>query len=161
MAEEMKPAQAWTDDDYVEKRLMDQINWYERKSGMNKRSFQRLRVVEIMVAASIPFLVPYATTTEMQIVVGGMGVIVAVIGSLLILYKYQENWVEYRKTAELLKSHHIRYVTGAAPYDAPAGPARYRLLVANAEDVMSAEWSNWSEVTLKRDDKQAEEEGAV
>lgn len=47
-------------EEYVERRLDDQINWYDRKSDANQLWFKRLRFAEIVAAAIIPFLSGFA-----------------------------------------------------------------------------------------------------
>ena len=44
---------------YFEERLDNQIQWYDKKSVQLQKSFKRLRTLEIVLAASIPFLVGY------------------------------------------------------------------------------------------------------
>ena len=42
--------------EYLEQRLDDQINWYDKKSSANQAAFKRLRLIEIIAAAAIPLL---------------------------------------------------------------------------------------------------------
>ena len=41
---------------YLKERLEDQIDWYDRKSISNQKSFKRLQVLIIVASATIPFL---------------------------------------------------------------------------------------------------------
>lgn len=133
-------------EEYLHDRLDDQINWYSQKSQWNQAWFKRLRVVEILFATSIPFLVSYITleTTTLKLVVGAMGIVVALISGLVTLYKFQENWIEYRTTAETLKHEKYLYLTLIAPYD---GDEPFRLLVARVESTISKENTNWAQLT--------------
>ena len=71
-------------EEYVEQRLNDQIGWYDRKSVTNQRWFRRLRFAEIVFAATIPFLSGFAShSLPIKIAIGTLGVVVAVIASLL------------------------------------------------------------------------------
>jgi len=83
-----------TPDDYIQSRLDDQISWYSRRSQLNQRWFKGLRIVEIVLASTIPFLVGQITTDTpwLRIIVGGMGVCIAVVSGLVSLYKFHENW---------------------------------------------------------------------
>lgn len=47
-------------DEYVETRLDDQIDWYDRKSQENQAWYKRLRLIEIVAAGLIPFMAGYA-----------------------------------------------------------------------------------------------------
>ena len=106
-------------EEYLKQRLQDQIDWYDKKSQHNQRWHKKLKAVEILMAASIPFLVGYITETApgMKFIVGFLSVIVAAIAGLVGLYKFQENWIEYRTTAESLKHEKYLYLTKTGPYD--------------------------------------------
>ena len=59
------------DTEYIEKRVDDQIEWYSDKSGWNQKLYKRLRILEILCASSIPFIVSYVTgeTISLKIIV--------------------------------------------------------------------------------------------
>ena len=78
-------------EDYIKDRVDGQIEvvWY-RKSVANQRWFRWLRMVEILAAASIPLLVGYADSiAEFKVIVGILGLLVAVIAGVLGLYQFQ------------------------------------------------------------------------
>ena len=129
-------------DEYLENRLNAQIEWYDRKSGWNQRWYKKLRLLEILAAASIPFLTAYITdaTPDMKIVVGGLGVLIAVSSGVMALFKYQEQWLQYRTTAESLQHHKYLYLTKTAPYN---NDSSFNLLVETIEGLISKENSNW------------------
>ena len=103
---------ALNQDDYIKDRVDGQIEWYDRKSGMNQRWFRWLRIVEIIAAASIPLLVGYADSIpEFKVVVGILGLLIAVIAGVLGLYQFQENWNGYRTTCEALKQEKYLFLT--------------------------------------------------
>jgi hypothetical protein len=127
---------------YIEQRLDDQINWYDKKSQWNQRCFKRLSVIEIVAASSIPFMVSYITekAISLKITVGLLGVLVAVISGILALCKFQENWIEYRTTCESLRHEKFLFLTKTAPYniDKP-----FPLLVRRVEELISKENTKW------------------
>jgi CHASE3 domain sensor protein len=90
--------------EYLAQRLDDQINWYEKKSAANQTSYKRLRLIEIIAAASIPLLAGYRQeSVPVGMTIGVLGLIVAVLAGIVSLYRFQENWNEYRAVAESLK----------------------------------------------------------
>jgi hypothetical protein len=119
-------------EEYVRDRLDAEIAWYSRKSQYSQSWFKRLRVIEILLAATIPLVVGYISpqTEVLKLVVGTMGVVVAFISGLVTLSRFQENWLEYRTVAETLKHEKYLYLTQSAPYD---GEAPFRLLVERVE----------------------------
>ena len=89
--------------EYLKQRLDDQINWYGKKSVANQAAYKRLRLIEI-IAAAIPLLAGYSQESlHVGMTIGVLGLIVAVLAGIVSLYRFQENWTEYRAVAESLK----------------------------------------------------------
>ncbi len=129
-------------DDYIANRLDDQISWYSKKSQWNKQWLWRLRTAEIVFAGLIPFLANYGgPESYSRNIVGLMGVAVAVIAGSISLFKFQENWIEYRTTAESLKHEKYLYLTSSNVY---GGPEAFHLLVERTETLISKENTSWS-----------------
>jgi Protein of unknown function (DUF4231) len=134
-------------EEYIEQRLNDQIGWYDRKSVTNQRWFRQLRFVEIVVAATIPFLSGFAgNSLPIKIAIGTLGVVVAVIASLLGLLQLQEHWIEYRATAESLRKEKFLFLTQTDPYDKDDA---FHLLVQRVEGLLSKENTDWAQSMVK------------
>jgi hypothetical protein len=132
-------------DEYLKERVEDQIQWLSKKSGFNQRWFKQLRFVEIVLGCAIALLVSYADVHALVKVTSGvLGVAVAAIGGLLSLYRFQENWIEYRVTAENLKREKFLFLTRSTPYD---GEDRFPNLVTRIETILGAENVKWAEST--------------
>lgn len=128
---------------YLTERLDDQITWYDRKSGWNQQLHKRLRLVEVIAAASIPFLTGFiADFSFMTHVVAVVGVAIAVISGSFSVFKFQENWIEYRTTAETLKRQKYLFLTQTSPYDSEAA---FQILVETVEGLISEENSKWTQ----------------
>lgn len=135
-------------EEYLKERVEDQIQWLSRKSGWNQSCFKKLRAVEIVLGCAIALLVGYADVHAwVKVAAGALGVAVAAIGGLLALYRFQENWVEYRMTAENLKREKFLFLTQAPPYE---GDDRFPSLVARVETILGAENSKWSEAAARK-----------
>lgn len=134
-------------EEYVEQRLTDQISWYDRKSSTNQRWFKSLRFVEIVAAATIPFLSGFAGDSfPIKIAIGALGVFVAVLASLLGLLHLQEHWIEYRATAESLTREKFLFLTQTEPYDKDDA---FHLLVQRVEALLSKENADWAQSMMK------------
>jgi hypothetical protein len=130
------------EEQYLNERLDDQINWYSKKSQTNQRWFKRLRLLEIIAAAIIPFLAGLGTKVPYySIIIGALGVIIAVSAGLSALYKYHENWIEYRTTSETLKHEKYLYQAKCSPYD---NENALCCLVQRVEGLISKENTQWS-----------------
>ena len=134
-------------EEYIEQRLSDQIGWYDRKSIANQRWFKRLRFAEIVAAATIPFLSGFAGDSfPIKIAIGALGVLVAVVASLLGLLQLQEHWIEYRTTAESLRTEKFLFLTQTEPYDKDDA---FHLLVQRVEARLSKENTDWAQSMTK------------
>lgn len=95
-----------------------------------------------MLATIIPFIagignvIPYHS-----IIIGALGVIIAISAGLSALYKYHENWLEYRTTAETLKHEKYLFQTKCSPYN---NDDAFCKLVQRTERLISKENSKWS-----------------
>lgn len=130
--------------EYLSKRVDDQIAWYSHKSGWNQRLYKRLRAVEIVCAAAIPLLVGLVSEQApvLKWLIGLLGVLVAIVTGIVALYRFQENWIQYRTTAESLKHEKFLFLTGTGPY-AAAEP--FPLFVQRIEQLISREHSSWAQ----------------
>ena len=131
------------EEEYLEQRVDDQIRWYSSKSGLNKQMFNGLKIVEIIVALSIPLFVNFIPVElSSKLIVSFLGVIIAAIAGIISLMKYQENWVEYRTTAESLKHEKYLFVTKSGQY---GDKQSFGMFVERIENLISKENSKWAE----------------
>ncbi len=138
-----------TTNDYLTDRVNDQIDWYDKKSSWNQRMFKQLQILQIIAAASIPILTGFITNeaTEMKHVVAGIGALIAIISGILSLYKFQENWIQYRTVSESLKHQKYLFLTKTYPYHADDA---HHVLVETVENLISQENSKWSQYTQQK-----------
>ncbi len=138
--------------DYMEKRVQDQINWFNRKSRCNKRWFYGLKVSEIILALFIPFLSAYITDgcNVLKIAVGLIGILVAAVTGLITLFKLQENWIQYRTMAEMITQEQYLYLAQAGAYK---DPERFRYFVERIESMLTKENSQWASYVKTTEEK--------
>jgi len=143
-------------EEYFSQRLDDQINWFDKKSGFNKKAFMYLRTVEIIAALIIPFLAGYVDdgNAAKVVFIGSLSIIVAAIASILTLYKFQENWIEYRMVAESLKYEKFLFLANAGCYREDCSFAEF---VERIENILSKENAKWAahNLTQKQGDAQS------
>ena len=51
-------------DDYLQKRIDDQIKWLSSASGKNQQWFKKLRAAEIVMGCAITYLVSHAANLQ-------------------------------------------------------------------------------------------------
>ena len=143
------------EEEYIKNRLDDQINWYDRKSSQNQKTYKRLQFILIISAASVPFISGYVDNLSyLQYLLGGIGVLIAAVTGLLSLYKFQEIWTTYRTTCESLRREKFLYLTRTDPY---IEKNAFNLLVQRVEALLAKENSSWVEV-MKKTEGQKEKE---
>jgi hypothetical protein len=135
-------------DDPIMQRLEDQIQWYDSRSNTDQRKFKVLKTIVIVAAALIPFLSGLDLKDQWlgiditHWIVGGLGVLVAVLEGLQQLYQYQANWIAYRSTCEALRHEKFLFLAKAGPYAAAADPRV--LLAERIESLVSQEHAKWA-----------------
>lgn len=139
-------------------RLEDQIDWYNAKSSKSQRTYRRIKLIEIVSAALIPFLsalhisgssapapgsfwaqYPYLTLGTFTAL---LGVLITVLEGVLQLNQYQQIWVTYRATCEALKHEKFTYLAKAGVYAAAIDPRA--LLAERVETIGSQENTKWA-----------------
>jgi hypothetical protein len=132
-----------TPQEYLEQRLQDQIDWYDRKGSSAQRRFRTLRMLEIVLAASVPVFAGLVEPPSlMRIGTGLLGGLIVILAGMLSLNQFEEKWVQYRTTCESLKQEKYLYLTGTPPYDASDA---FATLVRRVEGLLSTENRGWAE----------------
>lgn len=129
-------------DRYIKERVDDQINWYDKKASEAQHKYKMCQVIEIIIAACIPILVNFVDGCILfQVLVALCGVAITIIEGLTALYKWHENWIEYRSTCELLRHEKYLFEMKAPPYGDSSSVEN--LFVNNIESLISAESNKW------------------
>ena len=93
-------------------RLEDQLAWYDRKSGSNRRWYLALRITVIVAAAVVPLF----ALLNFRFVTSALGALIVIVEGVQQLNNFHENWLRYRATAEDLKHEKYLYAAGAGAY---------------------------------------------
>lgn len=142
--------------EYINDRLNDQIRWYSNKSSSAQQIYKILRLISIVLSASIPLIIGLVSINDLwQYVIGIMGVIITVIEGWLSLAKYHENWIEYRSISEFLKHEKYMYLTKTGIY---RNDDNFKYLVERVENIISKENINWSNMNKNSERENTNEE---
>ncbi|MGH1486027.1 MAG: DUF4231 domain-containing protein [Cellvibrionaceae bacterium] len=135
--------------DYIDERVEGQISWYENKSSWNQRRFKFYQLSIIIFGALIPLITVvdfHEYDVYARFLIALLGSLIAIFSAIINLYKFQENWVKYRATAETLIREKYLYLTRSQPYSDDEN-ANLKVLVERCQAVMSAENSAWIQAT--------------
>lgn len=132
-------------DTYINERLEDQIKWYDQKSSSNQNRFKKCKWAEMALGGIIAVLTPAITNCELiKYIIAASSAGIVILVALHGLHNFHENWIEYRKTSELLKNEKYTYLNKAGVYKELSDNERFILLVERCESIISHENINWA-----------------
>lgn len=141
--------EVWVDPTWT--RLEDQIGWYERQGADAHRAYRRLKVLQIILAALIPFLAGFQGSLQAllmpelslvpALLIALLGVGIVVLEGLEHLNQYHRNWLSYRATCEGLKHEKFLFLADAGPY-ADVEDKRAHL-AERIEELVAREHAQW------------------
>ncbi|GGU85032.1 hypothetical protein GCM10010275_20410 [Streptomyces litmocidini] len=123
---------------YIETRIAQYQEWYDAKATRMKTMHLRMRTVSVVGGALVPVFVNLdlgfarATATVLSVVV------VAAI-SLESVYRYREQWKNYRSTEQLLGHERVFFETRVGPYRELGRREAFSVLVARVEKAIANE----------------------
>ncbi len=131
-----------TTENYLEERIDNQISWYDKKSSVLKKRHYTVKIIVILISVTLPFLTGIMSdkTPHIKIAIAAGSLIIAFFEGISSLYKYQEQWLTYRNTAESLKREKLLFLTKSGPYEKSQV---LPLLVTRCEGIMSDENQTW------------------
>jgi hypothetical protein len=129
-------------DESILDRIRDQSSWYGRKARTSRSIFFTLKIVQILMAATIPVVAVATAVPDIQRWVSAtLGALIGIVEAILQLGQYQQNWLLYRATREALRREDFLHAAKAGPYFAQANPDT--LYVERADAIMSGETARW------------------
>ncbi|MFD3945677.1 DUF4231 domain-containing protein [Streptomyces sp. NPDC058579] len=123
---------------YVDSRLTQYQEWYDLKATKMKAMHLRMRTLAVVGGALVPVLVNLdlgfakVTATVLSLVV------VASV-SLESVYRYREQWKNYRSTEQLLGHERVYFAARVGPYHGLSERDCFTLLVARVEKAIASE----------------------
>ena len=133
--EEIKNHPAWH-------RLASQTNWYSKKSSFNKTWYMATKIVQIVIAGSIP-LISLIDVTFSKYIVAVFGALIATVEAIQQLFQFQVSWTEYRSTNENLKHEKFLFLSLSGPYRELSLEQALLLLAERTEEHISKEHAKW------------------
>lgn len=133
---------------YISERLDPEIRWYSQKASKNQKLYKRFQIIETILATLIPLLSSHTDLSFMPFIIGVFGATIAIIESISKLYKFHENWIQYRSTAEMLKHEKYLFLTKSRPY-LNSEESIVNTFIQNIEEIISSESKSWSQMNME------------
>ena len=142
-------------------RLEGQIKYHENKSSRYQKYYKRIKVVEIVAAALIPFLsalhIPdnhLYSRYALAVATAFLGVLITILEGVLQLYQFQQIWITSRATAEGMNHEKFMYLAKAGAY--ATAPDPLALLAERIETIGSQENAKWASIQQPQKAKASE-----
>ncbi len=138
--------------DYLKDRAAQYAGWYDKKAVVAKRRFLSSRTAIALGAILTPFLATHSFEVTLlsynldipRIASGFVGIMIAALVALDGVYKYQDQWKNYRTTEQYIITHIFMFGHGVGEYEAVDCHAGFKKFVQNIEVAIKSE----NEVTL-------------
>ncbi|RKE10519.1 uncharacterized protein DUF4231 [Catellatospora citrea] len=125
-------------EEYFKQRLDQYLKWYDKKAIQTKKLHFRMRTMAVLGGVVVPVLVnvdfPYA-----RLVTTATSLVVASVVALESLYKYRDQWKNYRSTEQMLMHEKYYFQTRTGVYTGLDDQAAFSALVDRVEDLIAAE----------------------
>ena len=130
---------------YIKTRIIEQINWYDKKSIHNQKVYKSLSIVSIILSGVIPILTLFTDFCWWaKVIVAVCGSMLTGISSINIVCNYKELWNRYRVNCEVLKSYLYLYITKQGIYKDLTNEQAFNQLVIASEKKFVEEFNEWS-----------------
>lgn len=137
--------------EYLKQRLNDQIDWYDKKSAIQKKWYYWSKVATLICTASIPVIsVIFRHQSFTAIITATIAAIATIAEGILTLTKWHEKWIAYRSNAEALKHEKYSYLTSSGVYSNLNDNEKFHTLVERTENIISNENTNWASLGKRK-----------
>jgi len=141
--------------EYINRRLESQRKWHSDQAGWNKKWFYTVEIITLVAGALIPIInvIDWPSGSHVvRILSASLAAILVVAASLGRLYKFQENWLNYRGLTEALRREEEMYLNRVGEYGVLSDQERNRLLVERVEGILASTTTQY--LTLHRAERE-------
>ncbi len=140
-----------TEQEYVEERIEDQIEWYNGKSMVFKKYYEWITYATISIGsiASILLVTTYMWPNNAKCITFLELILTAAVPILVGIDKtkqYQKTSILYRGVCEKLKQEKFLFATKTGEYK---NDDRFQIFVERCESIIATENQNWAQLNEK------------
>jgi hypothetical protein len=130
-----------TSEEYVSERINPQMNYYNKSATSAKKNYLRMRGLTVIGGALVPVLVnidlPY-----MHLLTTALSLMVVLFVSLETVYRYREQWTNYRTAEHNLSNEYFVFTGRSGAYANLDESTAFTLFVNRVEQAIEAENSS-------------------
>jgi hypothetical protein len=129
---------------YLEERIESQRKWHSGKATKNKNRYYLTESITLVAGASIPVInvLDVLPSPATKILSASLAAIIVISAGLSKLFKFQENWLNFRALAEALKREEELYLHKVGDYDLE-GDKREKILIERIENLLGTTTSQF------------------
>jgi hypothetical protein len=129
---------------YPRERIDEQINWHSNRANWNKRRYYITEIITLVAGALIPVANVLNMVSEplLRILSASLGALSVLALGVSKLFKFQENWLNYRALAEAMRREKELFLNGVGDYDVPT-ERRNKKLVERVETMLASTTSKF------------------
>ena len=154
----LKATCARIEKEVIRERLNYLFAWYTRKAEHNKRLYNAYRTASYVLPCVITIanvLVFLHIETIISIISVVVSVLLAFINHRTDHYRYYENWIRYRNTAEQLKRQALLFLNKCEPYNKETNEENEKELVQQIEVIAAYELIKWENLQAESNNQPA------
>ncbi len=132
------------DFNYPRERIDEQINWHSNRANWNKRRYYITEIITLVAATLIPVINVLNVVSEpmLRILSASLGALSVLALGVNKLFKFQENWLNYRALAETVRREKELFHNAVGDYDVPP-ERRNKKLVERIETMLASTTSKF------------------
>lgn len=154
--QKLRPFSSMTPEEYIDERVNQFREWYDKKAVIAKRNYQWMRAITVVGGAVVPVLVnlPYGEAVIRNLTTL-VSLIVVVLISLESVFHFREQWKNYRSTEQLLAKEYFNFVTGEGSYRNQESNEAFLNFVDRVENAIASENASTLNVMTTLSEKKA------
>lgn len=143
-----------TKQDYLDKRAGIQQSYFSQKAASNKKKYYIASMIKLGVSLLITVVSAFESgNSPVALIVAALSAFIAFTEGVLLLCKYNENWVIYRITSENIKREEALFEAQAGEYYGLDESCAFNLFVQNIESIIQCSNKQWESIYKNRKEK--------
>jgi hypothetical protein len=125
---------------YLDDRLEGQRKWHSNKANWNKNRFYVVEIITLIAGGLIPLINVLDVIPEfwLRVASASLASVIVVATGIAKLCKFQENWLNFRAVAEMLKREREFYLHEVGEYAVRSDQKRSKILVERVENILAS-----------------------
>lgn len=128
-------------------RFYNLCSWYAKMADSCRIKYYILSAITLCIP---PLILVANASSELlhhddvlHMIVALLSGLATIVGGILSMGKFHENWIRYRTCTELMKAEATKYINAAAPYNVKK--ERDSLFSSNMEQIAMSESNSWKQ----------------